>query len=134
MSASLAVFQSDVLLGQSLNTNRGFGMKTVTVTIKAGMGMGAALEATSVAGKYTWVAAGTVADTAAVLVDPRAQGYVEPLPAGDHLLVVACLGVTINEEFFALNGGSAANKTSAIAAFEAKGNEVSGNTKSYPTS
>ncbi|AUR84685.1 hypothetical protein NVP1063O_018 [Vibrio phage 1.063.O._10N.261.45.C7] len=118
--ATLDTFQSDVLLGQVGSSDLGYTVEEVTVTIQAGMKMGAALEL--VGGKYIWVVAANVANTAAILVDPDAEGYVEELTAGDHTLVVAKRGTTI-----ALNKVTLANSTdaatirSAAAAFEAAG-------------
>lgn len=119
MTAILTTFQSDVLLGTVQSGDLGYSFDEVVVTIKDGMKMGAALESTSVAGKYTWVVTATAGDCDAVLIDPRAEGYAETLPAGDHTLVVAKRGATVNKAFFALDGGSDA--TAAIAAFEKAG-------------
>ncbi len=119
MTAILTTFQSDVLLGTVQSGDLGYSFEEAVVTIKDGMKMGAALESTSVAGKFTWVATATADDCNAVLIDPRAEGYVETLPAGDHTLVVAKRGATINKAFFALDGGSDA--AAAIAAFEKAG-------------
>ncbi|AUR87518.1 hypothetical protein NVP1101O_107 [Vibrio phage 1.101.O._10N.261.45.C6] len=118
MTATLTTFQSDVLLGTVQSGDLGYNFEEAVVTIKAGMKMGAALESTSVAGKYTWVATATVADCDAVLIDPLAQGYVATLPAGDHTLVVAKRGSTINQAFFAVESGTTAD---AIKAFEKAG-------------
>ena len=119
MSNTLTTFQSDVLLGTVQSGDLGYSFTEATVTIKAGMKMGAALESTSVAGKFTWVVTDTAANCDAVLIDPRAEGYAETLPAGDHTLVIAQRGVTINKAFFALDGGLDA--TAAITAFEKAG-------------
>lgn len=119
--AILNTFQSDVLLGSVQSSDLGFAFEEVTVTIEDGMLMGAALESTSVAGKYTWVVPATVANCDAVLIDPDAEGYDTPLVAGDYTLVVAKRGCTVAEGKFAIDGGNAANKASAIAAFEAAG-------------
>ncbi len=124
MTATLTTFQSDVLLGTVQSGDLGYPFEEATVTIAAGMKMGAALESTSVAGKYTWVVEATSGDCDAVLIDPRAEGYVANLPAGDHTLVVAKRGCTINEAEFTVVG-AAAVKTAAITAFEkAGGNKV----------
>ena len=118
--ATLDTFQSDVLLGQVGSSDLGYTVEEATVTIQAGMKMGAALEL--VGGKYIWVVAANVANTAAILVDPDAEGYVEELSAGDHTLVVAKRGTTI-----ALNKVTLADSTdaatirSAADAFEAAG-------------
>ena len=119
--ATLDTYKSDVVLGKVQSSDLGYGVDEVTVTIEAGMKMGAALESTSVSGKFTWVVAGTVDDCDAVLIDPQAEGYDGELPAGDYTLVVARRGHTIAEDKFELKSGTAANKLSAIAAFEKAG-------------
>ncbi len=120
MTATLTTFQSDVLLGTVQSGDLGYAFEEAVVTIADGMKMGAALESTSVEGKYTWVVDATKADCDAVLIDPRAEGYVETLPAGDHVLVVAKRGCTINEGAFTVSGGAAV-KTAAVKAFEKAG-------------
>lgn len=119
--ATIDTFQSDVLLGNVQSSDLGYSFEEVTVTIEAGMVMGAALESTSVAGKYTWVVPAQVANCDAVLVDPLAQGYDGALAAGDHILVVAKRGTTIADNKFVINGGTEPNRQSAIDAFEAAG-------------
>lgn len=119
--ATLDTFKSDVLLGNVQSSDLGYSFVEATVTIAAGMVMGAALESTSVPGKYTWVAPATIADCDGVLVDPDAQGYVTPLAPGDHTLVVAVRGCTIADDKFVINGGTEGNRLTAVAAFEAAG-------------
>lgn len=118
--ATIDTFQSDVLLGKVQSGDLGYSVEEVVVTIADGMTMGAALELS--AGKYIWVVAANVANTVAVLVDPLAEGYVEALTAGDHTLVIAKRGVTINKNKLTLaDSVVAADITAAAVAFEAAG-------------
>lgn len=120
--ATLNKFQSDVVLGGVQSSDLGYSVEEVTVTIAAGMSMGSVLEATSVAGKYTWVATATVADANAILIDTRAEGYEETLPDGDHILVVAKRGTTANKTLLNFSGTvTAPNQEIAFAAFEVAG-------------
>ena len=118
--ATIETFQSDVLLGKVQSSDLGYGVEEVTVTIEDGMEMGAALELVS--GKYVWVVAANVANTSAVLIDTLAQGYVAPLEAGDHTLVVAKRGATINKLKLTLADSVVeADITAAAVAFELAG-------------
>lgn len=118
--ATIDTFKSDVLLGKVQSGDLGYNTEEVTVTIEDGMKMGAALEL--VAGKYIWVVAANVANTVAVLVDPLAEGYEDDLEAGDHTLIVAKRGVTINKNKLTLaDSVVAADITAAAVAFEAAG-------------
>lgn len=125
--ATLETFQSDVLLGQVGSSDLGYTVEEVVVTIAAGMKMGAALELTG--GKYVWVEAANAANTNAILVDPAAEGYVEELAVGDHTLVVAKRGCTINKNKITYADGSDSAVVDAIAAaFEKAGaNKVTAN-------
>lgn len=118
--AILDTFKSDVLLGRVGSSDLGYTVEEVTVTIQAGMKMGAALEL--VGGKYIWVIGANAANTTAILVDQDAEGYVEDLPAGDHVLVVAKRGCTINKNKITYADGTVPATIDAIAAaFEAAG-------------
>ena len=66
----------------------GYTREEVTVTVTEGMEVGAVLESTSVAGKYTLVAVATTADADGVLVD----NSVNELAAGDATLAVLVRG------------------------------------------
>lgn len=118
--ATIDTFKSDVVLGKVQSGDLGYGVEEVTVTFQDTMKMGAALEL--VAGKYIWVVAANVANTVAVLVDPLAEGYETALVAGDHTLVVAKRGHTINKNKITLaDSVVAADITAASVAFEAAG-------------
>lgn len=118
--ATLDTFQSDVLLGTVGSSDLGYTVEEATVTYASGMKMGAALELVS--GKYIHVVAANVANTVAVLVDPAAEGYVEDLTAGDHTLVIAKRGTTINLNKLTLaDSTDTADILAAATAFEAAG-------------
>lgn len=120
--ATLNKFQSDVVLGGVQSSDLGYSVEEVTVTIAAGMNMGSVLESTSVAGKYTWVDTANIANANAILIDPRAEGYEETLPDGDHTLVVAKRGTTANKTLLNFSGTvTAPNQEIAFAAFEVAG-------------
>lgn len=121
--ASLSVFQSDVLLGQTQSSDLGFNTNEVSVTWADGMSMGSALV------DGVWATADTATDVNGVLIDPRAQQYGdETLTAGTaYTMVVAKRGCTINETYFNIDEDSSTTDTdvdNAIAAFEALGNKV----------
>jgi hypothetical protein len=118
--ATLDTFKSDVLLGSVQSSDLGFAFEEATVTMAAGMKMGAALEL--VAGKYIHVVAANVANCTAILIDVDAEGYDGDLPAGDHTLVVAKRGTTINLNKVTLaDSTDAATIRLAADAFEAAG-------------
>lgn len=119
--ATLDTFQSDVLLGSVQSSDLGFSMEEVTVTMATGMKMGAALEL--VGGKYIHVVAANVANTVAILVDVDSEPVdgVE-LAAGDHTLVIAKRGTTINLNKVTLADSTTPSVIRAAAdAFEAAG-------------
>lgn len=126
--ATISTFQSDVLLGHVQSSDLGYSFKEVSVLWDAtttgtdgAMAMGAAVYDN--AGVFTWAAAANVADVVGVVVDPLAQQYDEPLVDGQqYTMVIAVRGATIAEQAFSLAGTTTgANKTAAIAAFEAAG-------------
>lgn len=127
--ATLDTYKSDVVLGKVQSSDLGYSVEEVTVLwddattgTDGAMGMGAALY--NNAGVYTWAAAANVGDVVACLVDPQAEAYDGvPLVGGQqYTMVVALRGHTIAQDKFTLAGTTTgANKTAAIAAFEAAG-------------
>lgn len=125
--ATLDKFYSDVVLGTVQSSDLGYCFEEATVTVTAASTAGMLLEDDG-AGKLINVVDGvstTEADAVAVLVDVRVDQET-PLAPGEHVLVVARRGVTVNKNFIQMaDGTSAAAKAAsaaAIAAFEAAGN------------
>lgn len=104
----------------------GYCRKEVTVTVPAGgLSVGAVLESTSVAGKYTLVAAATVGDADAVLIDTRVND--DATVDGDFTLAVLLRGpaqVADKSLSFAADVDTAGEKQDAYDALEAVGIEV----------
>lgn len=110
--------------------DKGYCRETVTVTVQAGMDIGAALVRIPATGKYQWIsqaalAATTptqvIADGVAVLVDHEAG--VNKLAAGDHqlaILVRGSAGITSASLTYA-DAVTAANKTATVAQFKKQG-------------
>lgn len=124
--ATLDKFYSDVVLGGVQSSDLGYSFEEATVTVDAASTAGMLLEDDGT-GKLINVVDGdstTEADAVAVLVDVRVdQG--EGLAAGDHVLVVAKRGVTVNKNYVQMadgtSGDAKAASATAIAAFEAAG-------------
>lgn len=100
----------------------GYCRALATVTVPSGgLSVGAVLESTSVAGKYTLVAAATVANADAVLVDERVY---DDLAAGDHSLAILVRGpsqVADDSLTFAADVDTPAERQSAYDALAAAG-------------
>jgi hypothetical protein len=123
--ATLEKFYSDVVLGGVQSSDLGWSFEEATVTVTAASTAGMLLEVSGT--KLINVVDGastTEADAVAVLVDVRVdQG--DGLAAGDHVLVVAKRGVTVNKNYVKMadgtTGAAKAASATAIAAFEAAG-------------
>lgn len=96
----------------------GYTRELATVTVTAGMEVGAVLESTSVSGKYTLVADLTQADADAVLIDERVY---DDLEAGDHTLAVLVRGPAIVANDSLSFNADVADPTVALAALKAAG-------------
>lgn len=103
----------------------GYCRKTVTVTVEAGMDIGAVLRLN--AGKWVWVAAADVATLpadVAVLIEGGAGKDVPSLAAGDHSLTILYRGPAgVADAGLKYKGAalSGAQKLTVQAALEAKG-------------
>ncbi len=118
MTATLNNFQSDVLLGGVQSADLGYSFEEVSVTIADGMRSGAVLEPSG--SNWIWVVPANTANAAAVLLDTRADQETQ-LAAGNHTLVVARRGATINSN--RLSFTAAVNATQLAAAVSALGDE-----------
>lgn len=101
--------------------DKGYTRIDATVTVVDGMSVGAVLESTSVAGKYTLVAAATVANADGVLVDEKVY---DDLAAGDHVLAVLVRGPSVVADkslTFAADVDTDNEKQAAYSALEAAG-------------
>lgn len=99
----------------------GYTRELATVTVTSGMEVGAVLESTSVAGKYTLVAAATAGNADGVLIDERVY---DDLAAGDHTLAVLVRGpaVVANDSLsFAADVDTDPEKQAAFDALKAAG-------------
>lgn len=103
----------------------GYCRKTVTVTVEAGMDVGAVLRLN--AGKWVWVAAADVASLpadVAVLIESGAGKDVSTLAAGDYSLTILYRGpAAVADGGLKYKGAalSGAQKLTVQAALEAKG-------------
>lgn len=113
------------VLAHEYEAGFGYCRKAVTVTVEAGMDIGAVLRLS--AGKWVWVAAADVATLpvdVAVLVEAGYGKDVPTLTAGDHTLTILFRGPAgvvdagLKYKGVALSG---AQKTTVQAALEAKG-------------
>ncbi len=102
--------------------HKGYSRKTVTVTVEAGMDIGAVLRLSS--GKWVWVAAASVATLPAdvgVLIE--AEKDVPTLAAGDHTLNILFRGQcgVIDKGLQFKDTLTSGQKATVHAALEAKG-------------
>lgn len=102
----------------------GYCRKTVTVTVEAGMDIGAVLMLSG--GKYVWVEQADVATLpadVAVLIEGGAGKDVTTLAAGDHTLTVLFRGAAgvVRDGLKYKNTLSSGEKATVEAALEAKG-------------